>query len=274
MKITTLLENHPNKDQRELKAEHGLSFYIEMGDHIYMSDVGQSSKFADNAAKLGVNLAPVETLAISHHHYDHGGGLGRFFQENADATVYLRSSVDADFIAVVASVPVKYIGLDRGLLKQHTDRIVYIDKSQEVAPGFHLLTDIPNKYPKPSGDQRLKMRFEGKIKPDTFEHEVVTVLEGDEGLVVLTGCAHNGVLNMIAAVQKAFPGETIQAVIGGFHLKHENDETLRQIGEQLLALDIPTILTGHCTGDHATQVLEQVLGDRLQWLYTGKVMNF
>ena len=274
MQITTLIENHENKNRKDLRSEHGVSFYIEHEGHAYMSDVGQSKKFAENAAKLGIDLAPVEVLTISHYHYDHGGGLGRFIKENDCATIYLRDSVEADYIAVVAGIPVKFIGLDRGLLKQHEDRIVMNDKNQEVAPGFYLLTDIPHKYPKPSGDQRLKMRYKGEIKPDTFEHEMVTVIEGDDGLVVLTGCAHNGVLNMIAAAQDAFPGEPIQAVIGGFHLNREDDETVREVGEKMLGMDIPSVVTGHCTGDHAMDILGEILGDRLQGLYTGLVMKF
>jgi metal-dependent hydrolase (beta-lactamase superfamily II) len=69
--------------------------------------------------------------------------------------------------------------------------------------------------------------------------------------VILTGCAHNGVLNMIAAAKTAFPDRPIQAVIGGFHLKRENSRAVRQIGEILLDMDIPMIYTGHCTGDES-----------------------
>lgn len=274
MKIITLVENHEDKSNPSLKAEHGVSLYIEIGDHVYMSDVGQSGNFADNAVKLDVDLSQVEALAISHYHYDHGGGLGRFFQENKKAAIFLRRSIEAEYLAVDDPESIRYIGIDRGLLKQHADRIIYVDNNQEVAPGFHLLTDILGKYPKPHGDERLKMRFEGETKPDTFQHEMVTIVEDEKGIVVLTGCAHNGVLNMIAAAQNAFPGKPIRAVIGGFHLNREDDETVREIGEKLLELDIPKIVTGHCTGDHATEVLGKVLGDRLQGLYSGLVMTF
>ena len=274
MRITTLIENHPDQNRPELKAEHGVSFYIEVGDHVYMSDVGQSGNFAENSVKLDVDLSQVEALAISHYHYDHGGGLGRFFQENKKAAVFLRRSVEAEYLAVDDPESIRYIGLDRGLLNQHMDRIIYVDNNQEVAPGFHLLTDIPGKYSKPHGDERLKMRFEGETKPDTFMHEMVTIVKEQEGIVVLTGCAHNGVLNMITAAQNAFPGKPIRAVIGGFHLNREDDETVREIGKKLLELNIPKIVTGHCTGDHATEVLGEVLGNRLQRLYTGMVMTF
>ncbi|MEA3326765.1 MAG: MBL fold metallo-hydrolase [Chloroflexota bacterium] len=275
MRITTLLENHTNKKHPALQAEHGLSFYIENRGYVVMSDVGQSGKFAENAGALGVDLTRVEALAISHHHYDHGGGLGRFFIENKAAKVYLRFSPDdANYIADVPSQPIRYIGLDRGLLRKNTDRIVTLTENNEVLPGFHLITGIPNEFPKPSGDQRLKVQQGEKKQVDTFEHEMVTVLEGEEGLVVLTGCAHNGVLNMIAATQAALPDKPILAVVGGFHLHHESVNDIRMVGEALLASDIPVVYTGHCTGDNAMDVLAEVLGERLKRLYTGLVMTF
>lgn len=274
MKITTLVENHTSTDHPQLNAEHGLSFYIEHNGHVYMSDVGQTGKFADNAEKLGVDLSLVETLAISHHHYDHGGGLARFFGENAQATVYLHESPDVDYVGHIPLLPTKYIGLDKVVLAEHASRIFFISETLEVSLGFHLIAPIPKIYPKPSGDGRLKIRRGNQMKPDPFEHEVVTVVEDDKNLVVLTGCAHNGVLNMIAAAQDAFPEKPIKAVIGGFHLNHEEDQTVREIGEKLLELNIPRIVTGHCTGDAATDILQDVLGKRLQRLYTGLVMEF
>jgi len=274
MRLTTLIENHGNNNQPELLAEHGLSFFIENQGHFVMSDVGQSGKFADNADILGLDLSDVEALAISHHHYDHGGGLGRFFMENRYAKVYLQDFSAGEPVAVDSSGEIRQIGLDRRLLSQHEDRLVWVTKSLEPLPGFHLITEIPDTYPKPSGDQRLKIRTGEKMNPDTFTHELVTVLRGEDGLVILTGCAHNGLLNMIDAVRKAFPGQPIQAVIGGFHLHHEDDEVVKTIGHSLMEEEIPAIYTGHCTGEKATNLLEEILGSRLHRLYTGLVMNF
>ena len=275
MIITTLVENHTNENQPELLAEHGVSFYIEHLGHVYMSDVGQSGKFAQNATRLGIDLARVEALAISHHHYDHGGGLSTFFDENSAGKVYLRAAPgDFNYIAEDSEGQVRYIGLDKGLLKAYEHRIVTIDEKTEISPGMHLLVDIPNLYPKPSGDQRLKMQ-QGDLKvPDTFEHEMVTVLDAQNGLVVVTGCAHNGVLNMIAAVHQALPQKPISAVIGGFHLGHEDENGIQQVGEELLALDIPAMYSGHCTGEKALAILSDVLGERFHPLYTGLVLAF
>jgi 7,8-dihydropterin-6-yl-methyl-4-(beta-D-ribofuranosyl)aminobenzene 5'-phosphate synthase len=269
MRITTLVENSAHPSIGALKAEHGLSFYIEYDGHGFLSDVGASGAFADNASQLGVDLSRVEALAISHHHYDHGGGLARFLQENHGAKVYLRWSSTSNFVGKIPFLPAKYIGLNQDVLEKYADRINFIDETREILPGVHLLTDIPKVYPKPGGDQRLRIKTGRNTRPDSFEHELVTVLGDEEGLVLLTGCAHNGVLNMIEAVKTALPGLPIRAVIGGFHLRREQDQAVRQIGEALLDSEIPEIYTGHCTGDAAYALLKSVLGDRLHQLYTG-----
>lgn len=274
MRITTLVENSFHPSQHVLEAEHGLSFYIEHNNHIFMSDVGKSGKFANNAKKIGIDLSRVEALVITHHHHDHGGGLQRFFQENPSGNVYLRGSPDVDYVARFSLRPVIYIGLDKAVLEKYADRITYISENYEIFRGVHLLIEIPLIYPKPVGDKRLRKRRGLRTPLDTFGHELVTVLQGEEGLVLLTGCAHNGVLNMIAAVKNALPGEPIQAVIGGFHLKREKESLVRQVGEALSALDIPEIYTGHCTGEAPYTVLKSMLGDRLHQLYTGMVMKF
>jgi len=274
MQIKTLIENHPHPDRGELAAEHGVSFFIEVGGHIYLSDVGQSGKFADNASRMGLDLNKVEALAISHHHYDHGGGLGRFFEENDHAVVYLRQASTEDFVVDSPPDPLRYIGLNKGLLDVHSNRIEMIAENQEVAPGLHLLTEIPNRYPKPDGDLRLQMLGDGGLQPDAFRHELVTVIEGEYGLVLLTGCAHNGVLNMLAAVQEAFPDRPIQAVIGGFHLHHQDRAEILEVGESLLKAEIPVVVSGHCTGKNAVKLLEDCLGERFQKLHTGMEMAF
>ena len=274
MRITTLIENNLFPEGKGLKAEHALSFYIEVDGHAYLSDVGQSGGFAENARKLGADITKVEAVAISHHHYDHGGGLGCFFDQNDRATVYLREASTEDYVVDSPPDPLRYIGLDKTVLQTHVSQIEVVAENQEAAPGLHLLTEIPESYPKPDGDLRLQMLGEDGLKPDLFQHELVTVIEDEGGLVLLTGCAHNGVLNMLAAVRRAFPHHAIQAVVGGFHLHHEDRENIIAVGEYLLEEEIPVVFSGHCTGKKAMRILNDVLGDRFHKLFTGLVMDF
>ena len=273
MRITTLIENSAHPMDAVLEAEHGLSFYIEHAGHFIVSDLGESDAFVNNATLLGLDLALVEAVTISHHHYDHGGGLARMFKENGHAEVYLRRSACTEFIAQEGEEEPKQIGLDQTILKAYEERIVYVDRHKEILPGIHVLTDIPAVHAKPFGKGRLKMVRNGQIEPDSFDHEMMTVLEGDNGLLVLTGCAHNGVLNMLEAVRQAFPGRSISAVIGGFHLLYEELDEIRMIGQALAAMEIPVIYTGHCTGEMALDLLEIGLGGRMQRLHTGMIIN-
>jgi 7,8-dihydropterin-6-yl-methyl-4-(beta-D-ribofuranosyl)aminobenzene 5'-phosphate synthase len=274
MRITTLVENSPNPHHSALIPEHGLSFYIEHRGHTFLSDVGASDIFAKNARLLGLDLARVEALAITHHHFDHGGGLPHFFEENQQAKVYMCQSESEDVIVKSLFKPDWYVGLDQSVLKKYTDRIIYLAENREILPGVHLLLNIPLLYPKPGGSKRMKIKIGRKTIEDTFDHEMATVLEGDDGLVLLTGCAHRGVLNMIAATKAAFPDLSIKAVIGGFHLVWDNKMRIKQIGKALLESDIPVISTGHCTGAPACSVLKTILGDRFSLMHTGQVYEF
>ena len=270
MRITTVIENHAGDS---LAGEHGLCFYIEHAGQVALSDVGKTGLFVENARRLGVDLAKVDALVISHHHFDHGGGLRQFFEVNDKGIIYLRKAPEMDLVIDDPELP-PYVGLDKAVLVEFADRIRFIDGHLAPVPGLHLITEIPSNYPKPTGDTRLKMRRGGEVLPDTFEHELVTVLEGERELVVLTGCAHNGVLNMIEAARLALPGKPIRAVVGGFHLNAETQPAVFGVGKALLEMDIPEVYTGHCTGEMQTDILAQVLGERLHRLHTGLVMNF
>jgi len=123
VRITTLVENHPGE---ELEGEHGLCFYIEHEGHVYLSDVGKTGLFVENARKLGLDLAGVDALVISHHHYDHGGGLKSFFEVNDKGVVYLRKAPEVDLVIDDPELP-PYVGLDKDVLAKYADRIRYVD---------------------------------------------------------------------------------------------------------------------------------------------------
>ena len=81
MEITVLVENSVLEGRQDLVPEHGLSLHVRLGDRQFLFDVGVSDAFARNAAPLGLDVASAEAVILSHHHFDHGGGLGHFFQQ-------------------------------------------------------------------------------------------------------------------------------------------------------------------------------------------------
>ena len=277
MKIVALIENTRLENAPELAAEHGLSLYIETGKKRILFDTGASGSFADNATRMGVDLASVDALVISHHHFDHGGGLERFLALNGSAAVYLRSSETEDFFFRLPLHIDRYIGLDQDLLRQHADRLTFISELTEITPGMFILTDIPNRCPVPKGNRRLFVKRDGGSIQDDFAHELVVVIREEDGLVIFTGCSHHGVLNMVAAVTEAFPGESIKGLFGGFHLidlpvlntMAGSKKSVREMGRALLDYPIERVYTGHCTGMKGYRLLKEVMAEKLQIFPTG-----
>jgi 7,8-dihydropterin-6-yl-methyl-4-(beta-D-ribofuranosyl)aminobenzene 5'-phosphate synthase len=160
----------------------------------------------------------VDLAVLSHHHFDHGGGLAAFLEQNARAAIYLKHPVDGDPYARFLVLASKYIGIDKGLFENHADRFVFVDRFTEVAPGVYLLTDIERTYPRPESNRYLYLRKPGGWERDVFDHELILAVEEADGVVVFTGCSHSGILNMIKTVADRFPGRPVKGVIGGFHL--------------------------------------------------------
>ena len=278
MKVTVLVENTRLEDRSDLQAEHGLSLHIERQGQQILFDTGASDAFHRNAERLGVDLAAVDLAVISHHHYDHGGGLAQFLETNSRAKVYLRShDATGSYFRALGGLLNRPIGLDRTLFQTCADRFEFVDQPTEIAPDLFILTDIGKPYPQPKGNRYLFVEKEGGRSLDSFDHELVMVLREEDGLVVFTGCSHRGILNMVDAVTKQFEGIPIKAVFGGFHLVSipilnlmaGSKAEVEEIGREMLRSPIARTYTGHCTGAKAYTVLKGVMGDRLAYVPTG-----
>jgi len=277
MQITTLIENHAACSGEGLVAEHGLSLHIDHGGKQILFDTGASGSFAANALKLGIDLDRVDAAVLSHHHYDHGGGLEAFFAVNHHAPVYLRDPPEGEPYFKALSVVSRPIGLPGSLLDNFAERFVYLDAFTEILPSIFIFTKIPRQFDSPRGNRHIYLKQGKRYVHDSFSHELLMALRVKDGLVVLTACSHSGVLNMIQAVRDRFPQERIKAVIGGFHLLGipllntlaDSKTAVIDLGRALQELPVDRYWTGHCTGDRAFALLQRVLGDRLSALRTG-----
>jgi 7,8-dihydropterin-6-yl-methyl-4-(beta-D-ribofuranosyl)aminobenzene 5'-phosphate synthase len=277
MRVTALIENETSDGCDHLQSEHGLSLHIETAGTTVLFDTGSSGAFADNAAALGIDLAGVDLAVLSHQHYDHGGGLRRFFDVNAKARVYLRDcAVDNRFFKALA-VFKHPIGLDHSVVDDFPERYIRVSEPTEVAPGVWLLTEIGNDHPRPKGNRRLFVEHDGALTPDPFDHELVMAVLEDDGMVIFTGCSHSGILNMVESATARFPETPVKAVFGGFHLvgipklntmPAGRPEVEEIAGKMMGAVD-GTVFTGHCTGRKALDILAGVMGDTLRPLATG-----
>jgi len=277
MIITTLVENTRLENREDLIAEHGLSLHISRNAEQILFDTGASESFSSNAEKLGIDISGVNRVVLSHHHFDHGGGLARFLEVNKDAKVYLRSLPDGDCHFRALGILNRYIGLDKGLFQSNPDRFEFVDEFTEISADVFIITNIGSSYPLPKGNRYLYLKRGTSRILDNFEHELIMVIRDSGGLVVFTGCSHNGMLNMIDTVARQFKDIPIKAVIGGFHLvglpifntMAGSKGEVEDVGREVLKYPIDKVYTGHCTGNKAYAVLKGVLREKIEYLSTG-----
>jgi 7,8-dihydropterin-6-yl-methyl-4-(beta-D-ribofuranosyl)aminobenzene 5'-phosphate synthase len=277
MKITTLIENRPNQDEPSYISEWGLSLHIEFGNHFILFDTGASGAFAENAKRLNIDLESVNAAILSHHHFDHGGGIKRFFELNSMAKIYHGKAPDGDCYIKLIGPLKKYIGLNKTFMRDYHDRFLEISEITEILPNVFIFPHILRTHSVPSGNKKLYLIKEGNARLDEFTHEIVMAINEDEKLVIFTGCSHNGILNMVDSVSKTFKGVPIKALIGGFHLLSSppfnfmagTRQEVENISKAVLNYPIEMTFTGHCTGEKAYHVLKSVMGDRIKDIRTG-----
>lgn len=269
MKVMILAENTTSNP--ELKSEHGLSIYIETGRHKLIFDLGKSSIFAENAAKLGVDISVVDTVIISHGHYDHGGGLGKFLSMNSDARIFLHKKAFDGHFAFSENGETSYIGLERSLM--NSTRFVYTEGYFKIDDELELFSNVKGKRLVPSGNSDILMCSSGHLVPDNFSHEQHLAINRGENSLLFVGCAHSGIVNIIEHYHE-LKGFLPSCVIGGFHLynrvrnEYEDKSVIAGIGEYLKSAD-SKYYTGHCTGLESFNQLKEILGEKLRYIKTG-----
>ena len=262
MIIRVLMEN--TAQSSDLTAEHGLSLYIETTHHKILFDAGQSTAFANNAEKMGVDLSKVDLCILSHGHYDHSGGLARFLELNDHAPVYVHERA----FEAHHNASGKYIGVDQTLA--NSDRIVYTGDHLIIDDELSLCTCNDQIDGIPASARGMTVCTEGVHVQDDFLHEQYLTIQENGRRVVISGCSHKGILNIVRWLEP-------DALVGGFHfMKLDADgkdaALLESAAAELLSHPC-TYYTGHCTGDAAFSLLKTRMVDRLHAIPCGNTIT-
>lgn len=274
MKVKVLLEN-TKPENSKLCSEHGLSLLIKKDDKRILFDTGGPKGCAiQNAYILGEDLSNLDAVVISHGHNDHTGGLLNFFELNDNTQVYLKKEALNPFYSLKSSNR-KFIGMDDQIAEKYLDRLKFVNTTIEVIPGIFVVPNIHKKFPIPSSNSNLLTENENGIVEDIFSHELFMIIK-EENLVILSGCAHNGVKNIISTAKDVFPDMGIKTIIGGFHLQagssallQAKDEEIYDIAQFLMHENVKRIVTGHCTGVKGFNFLKSILKDKIERIYSG-----
>ena len=280
MKIITLVEN--TTQNMNLIAEHGLSIYIETAKHKLLVDTGSSDALLHNAQILGIDLTQVDTVILSHGHYDHSGGILPFAAINPHAKIYIQRKALANYYHGE-----RYIGIDKEIAS--LPQVQLLDGDFKIDEELSLFTNVTGRRFWPKSNIGLTKRIcnvnseceTGQAndmqipestyieQQDQFDHEQCLVSASGSERILLSGCAHNGILNLLDHYRMLY-NSLPQIVISGFHMMKKTGEytkeevsIITQTAEELSKLDVK-FYTGHCTGQPAYDMMKPIMGNKLQ----------
>jgi 7,8-dihydropterin-6-yl-methyl-4-(beta-D-ribofuranosyl)aminobenzene 5'-phosphate synthase len=217
-----------------LSTDWGFSAFISYQDKNVLFDTGANgSILINNMTLMNIDPSQVQNVVLSHQHGDHTNGLRAILSSGAEPKVYLLPSFTASFKSA------------------YQDEVEVI----EVSPGEQI-TD--------------RIRSTGEISGSV--HEQAILIETAKGLVVITGCAHPGVVRMVEGAKEVLDKD-VYLVMGGFHLGGASEYQVNQIIEDLIDLDVQHIAPCHCTGDNSINIFKRGFGDQFIKVGAGAVIE-
>ena len=277
MRIVNLIEN--TEGASGCAYAHGLSFYAETKRHKLLLDLGPSEETIRNAGRLGIDLTAVDTVILSHGHYDHSGGILPFAQLNPKAVIYLQRRATEEYFADdgedAPGERYRYIGIDPRIAGLEQVRI--LDGDFRMDDELELFTIRERSHPLPFTNSRLLVRKEGRYIRDDFGHEQYLVLRENGNSVLMSGCAHNGILSIMDAYIEKYGSEP-DVVISGFHLmkktpySRDEQEEIAAIAEELKQYRT-RFITCHCTGLPSYEIMKEIMGEQLVYAHSGDEIN-
>lgn len=268
--ITQLVEN--TAVGPGLLGEHGNALFIEADEYCLLFDTGQGLTLRHNAKLLDVPLKSIESIVLSHGHYDHMGGLAEALDMTGPIDLYLHpEALSTKFNQNGRNIGAPFTDITK--IRSLTKQIIHTRKPTEITTGIHVTGEIPrtHKIEDTGGpfyiDQKLN-------HPDSLVDDQALYIETFQGIVVILGCGHSGVINTLEYIHTLSSRRPIRAVIGGMHLLNATAERLAFTGEALEDFSIHYLAPNHCTGLNAICDLKNRLPGRVHESHVGSRHHF
>ena len=269
MKITCIIDNRAGF-KSNLYAEHGFSLLVERDNKTIMVDTGKTPQVMKHNLDL-LGITTVEEVLISHGHNDHTGGLPALLDSKInihpnETKFYMHPQVLTPKYAVEDDEK-RYIGFPETVDPETLNR-EWITENTSLGKDTWIFNQVEYQCGFEPIPPYLRVEMDGKLLPDKFEDEINLVMKTDEGLVVVSGCAHKGMVNILYSVKEYFQDE-IYAVIGGSHLMNAPPQRIEKTVEAIKKLNPGVIALGHCTGLEALCHFKREFGEKFIPLVSG-----
>ncbi len=266
LEIITLVENMAYR--QGTKGEHGLSFIINTNDQQILFDTGQSDLLLANAKQLDIDLSRVDSVVISHGHYDHTGGLEAFFKVNQHAPVWLKpAAFETKYSKSTGQV--RPIGMQPTLFTAFRDRFHFVKEKLELTPGLWIVPGIESHFSFEQSSSKMLVKREGQNIPDNFEDELFMLFDHPQGLCILSGCSHRGILNICKTAIHTSHNPKIRMLLGGTHLKGASSGKIEQTLEAFDEFQVQQFGLCHCTGLIPFMAFWQKYGEQVRYAHVG-----
>ena len=246
-------------------GEWGFSGLVEADGRKILVDTGAHPETVlQNARDLNIDLSDVKEVILTHNHWDHVRGLMTLRKE------MMKKNPEALSVVHVA----RGIFYSRPSPKGETNDMIAIRKEYEarggrfvehaegaeIFPGAWLTGPVPRKYPERNWSVSGKVQTPAGLVEDNIPEDQSLVLNTAQGLVVVTGCGHAGIVNILTFAAEKFPSEPVYGIVGGLHLFPATDQQLDWTGDKLKEFRVGNLLGSHCTGIEAVYRLRERAG--------------
>jgi 7,8-dihydropterin-6-yl-methyl-4-(beta-D-ribofuranosyl)aminobenzene 5'-phosphate synthase len=270
--VTVLVENMASR----VLGEWGVSFFLDTGQHQVLFDTGRGQLLLQNAQALGIDLATTDSIVISHGHLDHTGGLVDALHVSASVDLFVHPAAfearywKRDTAAIRYSFP-----LTRQQVREEVGKLVETERPTRVCDGVMVTGQIArtNVF-EDTGIREYAFLDESLQTPDPMLDDQALFFRVSEGVVILLGCGHAGVVNTMQYVSELLGEEKIYAIMGGSHLVSASPDRMQKTIEALKKFDVQKLMLTHCTGVDAYARLYNVFPDRCTWPAAGSKIRF
>jgi 7,8-dihydropterin-6-yl-methyl-4-(beta-D-ribofuranosyl)aminobenzene 5'-phosphate synthase len=260
-------------------GEHGFAAYVETERGNFLFDTGRGDALIHNLLAFDKDPLAIQKILLSHGHQDHTGGLAAILGTLGGVDILAHP----DIFSVRYNISQKdgketrrYAGLKfvRPYLETLGGRFILERGFREVVREMFLTGEVPRRTPFEKGDARLFAEIEGQSIPDPFLDDQSLLIETPQGLVVLLGCAHSGMINILNYVIEKTGRDRIYAILGGTHLDFSSAEQMEETIGTLKKYRVERVGVSHCTGLRAASRLLAEFGEKFFFGMVGESLEF